>query len=157
MWIFSNSSCDAMSLCLWFHSQTIYIVDLRHANAWWMSDDDNDLEKALSEVFTPSECMICFEDIVRIGELCICKNCKKEWCRSCDISWRVTRMSASLLPTCPFCRKRLESLVVLEEETRSATRESVIIEQQLFNRLMMSLIKWISYVMLAMVLLYSQW
>jgi amino acid permease len=62
-------------------------------------------------------------------------------------------MSASLLPTCPFCRKRLESLVVLREEARTVTRESVITDQQLFDRLMMSLIKWISYVMLAIVLI----
>ena len=116
--------------------------------------DDNDLEKALEpQVFTPSECMICFENIIRIEELCVCENCKKEWCISCDISWRVTRMSASLLPTCPFCRKRLESLVVLREEARTVTRESVITDQQLFDRLMMSLIKWISYVMLAIVLI----
>lgn len=118
-----------------------------------MSGDDNDLEKALSEVFTPSECMLCFEDIVRIEQLCVCENCKKEWCSSCDISWRVTRMSASLLPTCPFCRKRLDSLVVLEEQTRAASRESLITDEEILDRLMSSLIKWISYVMLAVVLL----
>ena len=120
-----------------------------------MSDDNNDIEKALcktAKVFTPLECMLCFEDIVSIEELCMCENCKKEWCSSCDISWRVTRMSASLLPTCPFCRERLQSLVVLEEETRTASRESDIIEQD-FDRLMISLIKWISYLMLAIVLI----
>ena len=100
-------------------------------------DDDN--------VLTSAECMLCFESISGT-ELRGCELCKKEWCNSCDSRWRVARMSASLLPTCPFCRKRLDS-----EET-VVLQEVVLAEEQL-DRLMISLMRWLSYVLLTVVLL----
>ena len=109
--------------------------------------DSNDIENALcnnSQECFLTECMLCFEDISAV-ELRGCESCKKEWCSSCDIRWRVTRMSASLLPTCPFCRKRLR----LEQDV--ADEGELIRDQDLHDRLMVAIIKYFSYLFLALV------
>ena len=80
-----------MPSSLAFSSPTIYIVGIR-----------------LAEHSIVMECMLCFEDS---SNGTACEHCSKEWCLDCDYRWRLTQHSASLPPTCPFCRKELRRLL----------------------------------------------
>lgn len=114
--------------------------------------DDLDLEKGLCE-HIPLECMLCLEELDEALEsLQGCAHCGKQWCTTCDLRWRITQTSASLLPTCPFCRKRLHALST-EQSDEAARQRRILTEQQLFDKLLISLLKWISYLMLALVLI----
>lgn len=118
--------------------------------------DDLDLEKALCEASSqgssPSECMLCLEQINALEVLRGCRHCKKEWCNVCDLRWRITQTSASLIPTCPFCRKRLEALST-EQSNYAARLRGTVHEDELFDKFLISMLKWISYLVLALVLL----
>jgi len=89
------------------------------------------------------ECMLCFEEAEE--PLTGCAECKKAWCMECDVRWRITRAGHALLPSCPFCRHRLESL--------STDPPVAPTTQPVMDRIMISLLRWISYLLLAIVLM----
>ena len=91
------------------------------------------------------ECMLCFEERI---DHAACEHCGKEWCLACDSQWRIAQHSASLPPTCPFCRKGLHRLL---PEPRPAS--PYVNSPDFVDRLVTKIIQLLAYVLLAMVLL----
>lgn len=93
------------------------------------------------------ECTLCFE-----SKPCFagCEHCEKHWCLDCDFRWRITRLTSSLSPSCPFCRTELERIL---PESPPRTPRRTLTEDDIFDRLILRLVQILSYVLLAMVLL----
>ena len=97
------------------------------------------------------ECILCFECFPSDSDRSGCSNCTKEWCRGCDLRWRIEQTCSALLPSCPFCRQPLPPLIV-EETTRSRYYTRDRLEGDFIDRFITVFIHLMSYLILALVL-----